>query len=458
MLETTALRGALHIIHRLRENGFRALLAGGCVRDMVMGLEPRDYDVVTDAGPEEVSRLFQKTQEVGARFGVVRVRVGDRHYEVARFRKDVGQADGRHPDRVVYSDEREDARRRDFTLNGMFYDPVMREIIDHVGGQVDIRNRLVRAIGDPDQRFAEDHLRLMRAVRFAARYHYAIEDETRGAIRRQSHDISGVSRERIRDELLKILTEGGAPLGVRLLIDLGLMQHIIPDVDSMAGVRQPRAFHPEGDVLTHTLIMLGLMRDPAPALAMGVLLHDVGKPLTYEDTDRIRFNNHVRLGEYMARRACIELRFSSEDTDRIGELVRDHHRFMHVRQMRPSTLKRFLRGRHFSDHLELHRLDCLASHGDLANWAFCLQSLERIGPEQIRPVPLICGDDLIALGFRPGPAFKVVLTAVEDAQLEGRITSREEALVLARQEFEKMGGTADGLPRRKPGTESQPAA
>lgn len=439
MQDTPALRGALQVVRTLREHGFRALFAGGCVRDTVMGLQPRDYDIATDAGPDEVVRLFPKTCEVGAQFGVVRVRLDGRDYEVARFRKDAGYADGRRPDQVIYSDEREDALRRDFTLNGMFYDPVEGRLIDHVGGQADVKRRIIRAIGDPERRFAEDHLRLMRAVRFAARYHYAVEDATLAAVRRLSHEIVTVSRERIRDELLKILTEGGAPLGVRMLIDLGLMRRILPEVCALVGVPQPKAFHPEGDVLLHTLILLGLMRDPTPTLAMGVLLHDIGKPPTYEVADRIRFNNHPKVGEKMARGICARLRFSSDQTEQIAALVRDHLQFMNVRAMRPSTLKRFLRQEHFEEHLELHRLDCLASHGDLSNWAFCKEALERIGPEEIRPAPLINGDDLVALGYRPGPSFRRVLTAVEDAQLEGRIGSREEALALARVEFEKMG-------------------
>jgi poly(A) polymerase len=320
----------------------------------------------------------------------------------------------------------------------MFYDPAGGRLIDYVGGQADVRRRLIRAIGDPERRFAEDHLRLMRAVRFAARYHYAVEDETLTAVRRLSHEIATVSRERIRDELLKTLTEGGAPLGVRMLIDLGLMSHLIPEVCVLNGVPQPRAFHPEGDVLVHTLIVLGLMRDPSPALAMGALLHDIGKPPTYEVADRIRFNNHPKVGEEMSRAICARLRLSSGETEQIAALVRDHLRFMHVRDMRPSTLKRFLRQERFEEHLELHRLDCLASHGDLSNWTFCKETLAQVGPEEIRPEPLISGHDLIALGHRPGPSFRRVLTAVEDAQLEGRIGSREEALALAREEFEKI--------------------
>ena len=438
MQDSPALSGALSVLRTLRRHGFRALFAGGCVRDEVMGLQPRDYDIATDAGPEEVARLFPRTCEVGAQFGVIRVRLDGHDYEVARFRRDAGYADGRHPDRVVFSDEREDALRRDFTLNGMFCDPIEGRVIDYVGGQADIRARIIRAIGDPARRFAEDHLRLMRAVRFAARYHYAVEVETLAAVRRLSHEITSVSRERVRDELIKVLTEGGAPLGVRMLIDLGLMRNVIPEVCALQDVPQPREFHPEGDVLIHTLIALGLMREPSPTLAMGVLLHDIGKPPTFLVADRIRFNNHPKVGERMTRDICARLRFSSDEAERIALLVRDHLKFMAVRDMRPSTLKRFLRQADFPEHLELHRIDCLASHGDLDNWAFCKETMERIGPEEIRPSPLIDGHDLIALGHAPGPAFRAVLIAVEDAQLDGRIASRTEALTLVREMFEKL--------------------
>ena len=438
MPDSPALSGALRIVRTLRGRGFRALFAGGCVRDAIMGAQPRDYDIATDAGPEEVARLFPRTCEVGAQFGVIRVRQDDQEYEVARFRRDAGYADGRHPDAVVFSGEREDALRRDFTINGMFYDPVDGRVVDYVGGQADIRARLIRAIGDPDRRFGEDHLRLMRAVRFSARYHYAVHDETLDAVRRLSHKVVSVSRERVRDELVRILTEGGAPLGVRMLVDLGLMRHIVPEFCALQGVPQPREFHPEGDVLSHTLIVLGLMRAPSPTLARGALLHDIGKPPTYEVADRIRFNNHPKVGERMTREICARLRFSSDETERIALLVRDHLKFMSVRDMRPSTLKRFLRQAHFEEHLELHRLDCLGSHGDLTNLVFCREALERIGPEEIRPDPLIDGNDLIALGHAPGPAFRPVLTAVEDAQLDGRIASREEALTLAGEAFEKL--------------------
>lgn len=431
--------GALEIVRRLQARGFRALWAGGCVRDMLMGQVPRDYDIATNADLQQVIGIFPHAQVVGAHFGVVVVRLGDYHYEVARFRRDLGYSDGRHPDGVVFVDEVEDAKRRDFTINGMFYDPVVDVVLDYVGGQADLKKNVIRTIGDPHARFREDRLRMLRAIRFACRYHWPLEEKTRAAIGELSASIEFISLERIRDEVVKILIEGGAPLGVRWLIDLGLMAVFMPEVVAMDGVPQPPQFHPEGDVLTHTLIMLGLMHNPSVELAIGILLHDVGKPPTYEVRDRIRFHNHTKVGREMAEEICRRLRFSSEQTKHIVALVADHHKFMHVQEMRPSKLKRFLRSDRFEDHLELHRVDCLSSHGALDNYAFCKAALENLEPEQIRPVPLINGRDLIAMGHKPGPAFKEVLRAVEDAQLEGRVTRRNEALRLAAQVFESLG-------------------
>ena len=434
--------GALEIVRRLQARGFRALWAGGCVRDMLMGRVPRDYDIATNADLQQVIGIFPHAQVVGAHFGVVIVRLGDYTYEVARFRRDLAYSDGRHPDGVVFVDEEEDARRRDFTINGMFYDPVADAVFDYVGGQADLQRKVIRTIGDPHARFSEDRLRMLRAIRFACRYHWPIEEKTREVIGTLSASIAFISLERVRDEFVKILTEGGAPLGVRWLIDLGLMAVFMPEVVAMDGVPQPPQFHPEGDVLTHTLIMLGLMHNPSAELAMGILLHDVGKPPTYQVRDRIRFHNHTKVGREMTEEICRRLRFSSEQTKYIAALVADHHKFVHVQEMRPSRLKRFLRTDRFEDHLMLHRIDCLSSHGELDNYTFCKTALETLEPEQIRPVPLINGRDLIAMGKNPGPAFKKVLRAVEDAQLEGRVTQREEALKLAAQVFESLDAQA----------------
>lgn len=412
------------------------MLAGGCVRDLQLGLEPRDYDVATDADPQKVIGIFQNARAVGAHFGVVEVRLAGHAFEVARFRRDLGYSDGRHPDAVEFADETEDALRRDFTVNGMFWDPLKDQVLDYVGGQADLREKTIRTIGPAEDRFTEDRLRMMRAVRLGCRFHWRIDAATFAAIRRSSKDLSEVSVERVRDEFVRILTDGGAPLGVRWLIDSGLMNGVVPEVLELDGVSQPPEFHPEGDVLNHTLIMLGLMRNPSPELAMAVLLHDVGKPRTFRTADRIRFDNHAGVGAQMTDEICGRLRFSGEATRHIVRLVTDHHRFMHVRQMRASRLKRFLRLDRFDEHLELHRVDCLSSHRNLDNYHFCRQALETLQPEEIRPEPLITGRDLIELGYTPGPAFKTVLRAVEDGQLDGSVRDRESALLVARCVFE----------------------
>jgi len=428
--------GALEIVRTLQGRGFRALWAGGCVRDMLLGVVPQDYDIATNADLHEVIGIFPNAREVGAHFGVVVVQLGDHIYEIARFRRDVGYSDGRHPDRVEFTDEVEDARRRDFTINGMFYDPVADQVLDYVDGRIDLDRKIIRCIGDPKVRFEEDRLRLLRAIRFGCRYHWPIEESTRNAIVELSGGILAVSWERIREELSKILTEGGAALGVRWLIDWGLVGHVIPEVLEMDGVPQPPEYHPEGDVLTHTLLMLDLLKRPSVELAMATLLHDVGKPRTFEILDRIRFNNHPKVGAKMAEAICRRLRFSTEQILHIVSLVSEHHQFMHVREMRRSKLVRFLRDPYFDDHLALHYVDCMSSHGMLDNYQFCKNELENLEPERLRPLPLVTGHDLVALGYDPGPLFKKVLTAVEDAQLEGSVQKREDALVLAKYLFD----------------------
>lgn len=427
--------GALEIVRTLQGRGFRALWAGGCVRDQILGLVPKDYDIATNADLREVIGIFPNAREVGAHFGVVMVRLGEHTFEVARFRRDVGYSDGRHPDRVEFTDEVEDAQRRDFTINGMFYDPITDRVLDYVDGQTDLKRKVIRTIGEPRARFEEDRLRLLRAIRFGCRYHWPIAEDTKRAICELSHDILTVSWERIRDELGKILTEGGAPLGVRWLIDWGLLEKIMPEVLEMGGVAQPPEYHPEGDVLTHTLMMLGLLEKPSFELAMGTLLHDVGKPRTFEVADRIRFNNHPHVGAEMAEAICHRLRFSSEQVSHIVSLVADHHRFMHVREMRRSKLVRFLRDPYFDDHLALHRVDCLSSHGMLDNYNFCKDELANLEPERLRPTPLLTGHDLIQMGYEPGPKFKDVLMAIEDAQIEGTISKPDEARALAKELF-----------------------
>jgi poly(A) polymerase len=402
---------------------------------MVMGNPPHDIDIATSAHPDQVMALFDKVIPVGIKYGVVLVLLDGKSYEVTTFRTDERYVDGRHPESVRFATAEEDARRRDFTINGLFYDPIGDQVVDYVGGLEDIKNKIVRTIGDPYERFAEDKLRLMRAIRFACRLEFSIEAATFSAIKELAPQISQVSQERIRDELVKIITGPHPGRGLRLLQESGLMRHILPEVHAMAGVAQPPEFHPEGDVFVHTCLALDLLESPSPVLAMGTLLHDVGKPPTFTVKERIRFDNHVEVGARIAEDICRRLRFSNDETEQIVDLVRDHLRFMHVRQMRQSTLKRFLRKPNFLDHLELHRADCLACHGNLENWRFCRQKLEELKDEEIAPPRVLTGDDLIALGYKPGPLFKEILSAVEDAQLEGKVKTREEAIQLVTQTF-----------------------
>jgi len=432
-------QNAFRIIKKLREAGHTAYLVGGYVRDKVRGKPPQDFDIATDAAPDRVRKLFPRTIPVGVSFGVVLVVMDGTPYEVATFRSDATYSDGRHPDAVVYSGPEEDARRRDFTINGMFYDPVDDEVIDYVGGRRDIENRLVRAIGDPEARFAEDKLRMLRAVRFAAKLDFEIEPRTAEAIKKHAGEIVGVSYERMRDELGKILTDHNPRRGMELAWGLGLLRHILPEVEEMRGVRQPPEFHPEGDVWTHTMLALDIMEkecpDPPVELAMAVLLHDVGKPRTYEEKERIRFDRHASVGAEMTEKIMRRLRFSKRQQEMVTELVRDHQRFMQVKDMRTSTLKKFLRRENFDLHLKLHRIDCLASHGKLDNHEFVLEKLkefESAGEEGLRPPRLLDGNDLIEMGLEPGPQFGEILGELEDAQLEGAITTREEAIEFVR--------------------------
>jgi poly(A) polymerase len=427
--------GAVTIIRRLRQAGHQALLAGGCVRDWLMGRRPKDWDIATDAAPEQVTALFARTVPVGAKYGVVLVRAQDGEYEVARFRRDGVYLDGRRPEAVEFVDAEQDAQRRDFTINGMFYDPVAGRLLDYVGGQADIERRCIRAIGKPEQRFAEDYLRMLRAVRFSARLGFEIEAETFAACANLADRINEISPERIRGELDMILTEGGAAAGFELLQQSGLLAQILPEVSAMDGVAQPPEFHPEGDVWTHVKIMLGALQNPEKTLAWGVLLHDIGKPVTFEMADRIRFNGHDAIGARMAEQICRRLHMTHQDTKRIQELVAGHMQFRNVKQMRQSRLKRFLRTPHFGELLELHRIDCLSSHGLHDLYDFCVEQLEGAGEQDLQPVSLVNGRDLIAMGFAPGPVFKKILLAVEDEQLEGRLHSREDGLNFVAERF-----------------------
>ena len=447
---------SISIIQTLRQQGFQAYLVGGCVRDLLLGREPADYDVATNATPRQVMEIFPETYAVGAQFGVVLVPAPDEDtsvgtspggitkshaVEVATFRSDLGYSDGRHPDEVRFSqDPREDVARRDFTINGMMLDPLSApapgEVLDYVGGRADLKAGIIRAIGDPERRFGEDKLRMLRAVRFAARFEYQIESLTFAAIEKLAHQIAVVSRERVRDELTRMLTEGHARRAVLLLDESGLLEHVLPEIAAMKGVEQPPEFHPEGDVFVHTLLLLDNLPHPCPpTLAWGALLHDVGKPPTFRVAERIRFDNHVEVGVKMAEEICQRLRFSNDDTAQILSLVDNHMRFSHATRMSQATLKRFLRLPEFDQHLALHRADCLASHGNLATYEFVRQKREEIPPTILKPSPLVTGDDLIAAGHVPGPKFREILHAVEDAQLEGRLLSRDAALEFVRREF-----------------------
>jgi poly(A) polymerase len=445
------------IVQTLRQRGFQAYLVGGCVRDLLLGREPKDYDVATDATPEQVMRIFPETYAVGVQFGVVLVPVPARDVasnissemsskshavEVATFRSDLGYSDGRHPDEVRFSlDPREDVARRDFTINGMLLDPLSGEtpgeVLDFVDGRKDLEAGIIRAIGDPERRFSEDKLRMLRAVRFAARLEYTIEPNTFEAMRKLAEGIRVVSRERVRDELTRMLTEGHGRGAFLLLDESGLLQQVLPEISAMKGVAQPAEFHPEGDVFVHTLMLLDNLPQPCPlTLAWGALLHDVGKPATFRVApDRIRFDNHVDVGVKIAEEICRRLRFSNDETEQILALVDNHMRFGHVSRMKESTLKKFLRMPKFDEHLALHRADSLASHGNLSTYEFLQQKRAEIPSEKMRPSPLVTGEDLIAAGHAPGPKFREILTAVEDAQLEGRLASREAALEFVRREF-----------------------
>jgi len=458
---------AISIVRTLRERGHKAYLVGGCVRDLLLGREPADYDVATDAVPDEVMRIFPETYAVGAQFGVVLVpwpesdvassvsteNSGCRDVtgyvspkanvvEVATFRSDIGYSDGRHPDEVRFSkDPREDVERRDFTINGLLLDPVTNEVLDFVGGRKDLEAGLIRTIGDAMRRFAEDKLRMLRAVRFAARFDYVTETATLQAIQKLASQINQVSQERVLNELSKMLTEGHARQAFLLLDETGLLHEVLPEIEAMKGVEQPPQFHPEGDVFVHTLLLLDKLPHPCPlTLAWGALLHDVGKPATFRVApDRIRFDGHVDVGVKIAEEICRRLRFSNDDTDQILVLIDNHMRFAHVQQMNESTFKRFVRMPRFDEHLQLHRMDCQSSHGDLSSYNFTREKIASTPPAAMRPSPLISGDDLIDAGYPPSPLFKKILSAVEDGQLEGRLRSREEAMAFVGSEFPNVG-------------------
>src|SRR3984885_9044212 len=438
-MELNAARdAATAIVARLRATGHQAYFVGGCVRDLGLGRSPKDFDVATSATPDQVLTLFEKTFAVGAHFGVVLVCTGEIMTEVATFRSDGAYTDGRHPDAVRFSTSpEEDVKRRDFTINGMMLDPANGSILDVVGGMQDLKAGLIRAIGDPAERFAEDKLRMLRGVRFAARFAFDLEPVTAKAIEHLAPAVCQVSQERVRDELTRMLTEGRARRAFELLDETGLLAQVLPEVVKMKGVEQPPQYHPEGDVWVHTLLLLdGLPAGCPMALAWAALLHDVGKPATFRVApDRIRFDGHVDVGVRIAEEICRRLRFANYETEQILSLIANHMRFADVRKMKESTLKRFFRLEHFDQHLALPRLDCLASHGSLELYDFARRRFETLPEEQVRPHLLLSGKDLIEAGYHPGPQFSKMLALAEDAQLEGVVHTRDQALAMIREHW-----------------------
>jgi tRNA nucleotidyltransferase/poly(A) polymerase len=438
------------LVDRLRAAGHIAYFAGGCVRDLVRGRAPKDVDIATDARPEEVQKIFHRTYAVGAHFGVIVVLENEWQFEVATFRSDGAYLDGRHPAEVNFSSPEEDARRRDFTINGMFFDPPNDAVIDFVGGRQDLAARLVRAIGDPAQRFAEDRLRLLRAIRFATVLGFEIEAATWDAIVRAAAGIGEISAERIREELVRIFLSPQRARGWDLLDASGLMRQVLPELAVMKGCAQPPQFHPEGDVFRHTRLMLELLpNEVSLPLVLSVLFHDIGKPPTssVDEAGRIRFNGHDRVGAEMTEALMQRLRFSRAEIEATVEAVRQHMVFKDVPNMRIAKLKRFMARPTFADELELHRVDCASSHGMLDNYKFLTRKQEEFANEPIIPPPLVRGEDLIALGMKPGPRFGEILEAVETQQLEGELREREEALAWVMKEYSLGEGDEQKGPR-----------
>ena len=431
---------AIFVVERLRQEGFEAFFAGGCVRDMLLDKAPQDYDIATSARPEDIQRVFTETIPVGAQFGVILVLVDGEPFEVASFRHDGPYLDGRRPSHVRYGSLQEDIFRRDFTINGMIYDPVEDRVIDLVEGRKDLERRTIRAIGNAQQRFEEDRLRMIRAVRFAAGLDFAIEPLTFDAIKQLAATITQISWERIGEEVTRILTEGGARRGFELLDETGLLEVLLPEIAALKGSQQSPDFHPEGDVFAHTMLLLSHLDAPTETLAYGCLLHDVAKPVcARQEAQRITFYGHTEKGAQMAEEILKRLKRGRAVWERVSYLTRNHLRHVQAPHMRLSTLKRFLREDGIDELLELARIDALSSNGDLQYYQFCKERLAELKVEEIRPAPLVRGDDLIAMGFKPGPVFADILRQVEDAQLGGEITSREEALEWIQRHYEQRG-------------------
>jgi len=432
-------RAASRIVERLRLHDHEAFIAGGWVRDFLLNRKPKDIDIATSALPGDVLQLFPKSKAIGAKYGVVQVHMYGRAYEVATFRSEQAYMDGRHPSSVTFSGPKQDAARRDFTINGLFYDPVAGRVIDFVHGTTDIRRRVVRTIGKAAERFAEDKLRMMRAIRLSCDLGFDIAPDTWNAIQALAPEILQISWERIRDELLKLLTGAAPDAALDLLNKSSLMASILPEVAAMRGVLQPQEFDLERDLFAHTSKALPMLRQPSAVLAMGTLLHDVGKPLTYSVEERIRFDGHAHIGAPIAGAICRRLKMSRQDTDQVVDLVANHQRFINLKQMRESTLRRFLSKANIADHLELHRVDCLSSHRDLEIYNFCLLKLKHYKNQPALPTRLIGGQDLIDMGYRPGPVFSKILRTVEDLQLDGTLRTHLEAVDYVRRVFPLSG-------------------
>ena len=444
----TLATAARSIVERLQTAGFKALYAGGCVRDMLRGVAPHDYDIATDAQPAQIQALFPRTIAIGAHFGVISVLENGEEFQVASFRADGVYLDGRHPETVTYSTPEKDAERRDFTINGLFFNPIKEELIDYVGGRRDLDAKILRAIGNPHDRIREDRLRMLRAVRFATVLGFDIERNTWRAVVDNAKHIHDVSAERIREELVKILLSPHRLRGFDLLDESGLLAEILPEIEALKGCEQPPQFHPEGDVFVHTRRMVELLpAEVSTSLILSVLFHDIGKPPTYSfdpDEQRIRFSGHDKVGAKMTEDIMTRLRFPRTEIDATVEAVANHMVFKDVQHMRVSRLKRFMARDGFEKELELHRVDCTSSHADLTNYEFLKARREEFSHAPLIPPPLVTGKDLIAFGFHPGPHFKEVLEAVQSRQLEGTLNDRDEALDFVKREFAVAGDEGKG--------------
>jgi len=429
-------QAAKEIVNKLKKNHHSAFIVGGAVRDFCLKESPEEFDVSTCATPDEIQKIFKHTKPIGQSFGVMLVIVDNFSSEVATFRKDMKYVDGRHPEEVIYTkDQEEDVKRRDFTINSLLLNPDTGEILDYCQGMKDIQNKKIRTIGIPEERFSEDYLRMLRAIRFSSKLNFKIEDKTKKALYKFASNIASVSIERIRDEITKIITGNNPGQGMTILSEFGLLKHVIPEIEFLKGVEQPAEFHPEGDVFFHTCLVLDMLEDAKknnPEVAYGALFHDVGKPPTFTKTDRIRFNRHEYVGASITQKICRRLKFSNKQTATVTSLVKEHMKFTNVDKMKKSTFKKFISIENFEDHLALHKADCLGSHGDLSLYDHTLQKMDELKNEPIKPKPLVTGDDLILLGLNPGPQFKNILSEIFDEQLEGNIDSKEKGIELVK--------------------------